>query len=110
DPSWRPRVHAELLLLDKFWRFRFEFVDNDRYIGTNQPACYCCYHYMLAHPLGLKYLTTHNKVYLKWKVPDIHDEKDIEAIKTREKILNSMKGKTTVNVLAQVAEQRGLSQ
>ncbi|KAH6674710.1 hypothetical protein B0J14DRAFT_430253, partial [Halenospora varia] len=103
--KWRPRVHAELLILDKFWRLKFDFVDGDRYIGTSKPACYACYHYMMAHPLGLNDLTTHNNVYPNWKVPDVYVA-DTHVIETRTKILNGMKSKIAANVLAQLAEKR----
>ncbi|PMD30803.1 hypothetical protein L207DRAFT_612083 [Hyaloscypha variabilis F] len=48
--TWRPRVHAELILLDLFWSQNLEFVENDKYIGCSKPACYCCYHYITVHP------------------------------------------------------------
>ncbi|KAF4630002.1 hypothetical protein G7Y89_g8139 [Cudoniella acicularis] len=107
NPKWKPRVHAEILLIDRFWNDDMEFFDGDRYIGTSKAACYCCYHYMTSHPLGFKEVPCHNNIYLNWKAPDIYDESDSERIKARENILNEMAQKVKADVLVQINERRG---
>ncbi|TVY82417.1 hypothetical protein LSUE1_G005846 [Lachnellula suecica] len=105
--TWRPRVHAELTLLNHFWAQNLEFVDADRYIGCSKPACYCCYHYIQAHPGRFILPPSHNSIYLNWKAPDIYDATDEKKIKTREDVLNEMAKKIRIEVLAQIVEKRG---
>jgi hypothetical protein len=105
--TWRPRVHAELILLDLFWTQHFEFVGNDRYIGCSKPACYCCYHYITAHPGRFVPPACHNNLWLKWKAPDIYDHKETRHINNRKEILQKMAERIRVDVLAQIVECRG---
>jgi len=107
SPTWTPRVHAELILLDFFWSQHLEFVAGDKYIGCSKPACYCCYHYIKAHPGNFAIPACHNNNYLNWRAPDILNPEDYDGIKTREKILNEMTQKIRNDVVAQVMERRG---
>jgi hypothetical protein len=43
DDNFRPRVQAELILLEHLYVHEYQFVDGDKYIGCSKPACYCCY-------------------------------------------------------------------
>jgi hypothetical protein len=52
DEDFRPRVHAELILLEYFHIKRLRFVGSDKFISCSKPACYCCYHYISLHPGG----------------------------------------------------------
>jgi len=105
--TWRPRVHAELILLNLFWVRKLKFVDNDRYIGTSKPACYCCYHYITAHPGNFVVPACHNNLWLKWKAPDIHNQNKTQQIKDREIILQKMVERIRTDVLAQIIQRRG---
>jgi hypothetical protein len=105
--TWRPRVHAELILLDRFWTQKLEFVDGDRYIGCSKPACFCCYHYIRAHPGRFVTPACHNNNWINWRPPDIEDSNDTASIKLREDILNEMVKKIRIEVLDQIREQRG---
>jgi hypothetical protein len=107
SPNWRPRVHAELILLDLFWTKKMEFVGDDRYIGCSKPACFCCYHYIIAHPGRFVTPACHNNHWPNWRPPDVSDPEDQTSIKLREKILNEMVKKIRVEVLDQIREQRG---
>ena len=105
--TWRPRVHAELILLDLFWVQNLKFIENDRYIGSSKPACYCCYHYITAHPGRFVAPACHNNLWLKWKAPDIHDRNKTQYIKDRERILQKMAERIRIDVLAQIIQRRG---
>ena len=107
SPNWKPRVHAELILLDWFWTRNLEFVAGDRYIGCSKPACYCCSHYIKAHPGRFVIPACHNNTYLNWRAPDILDPKDSAGIKIRQGILNEITKKIRIDVLAQIMERRG---
>ena len=105
--KWRPKVHAELILLNHFWTQKLEFVDGDRYIGCSKPACFCCYHYFRAHPGGFVTPACHNNNWINWRPPDIQDSNDTASIKLRADILNEMVKKIRIEVLDQIREQRG---
>ncbi|KAF4626908.1 hypothetical protein G7Y89_g11247 [Cudoniella acicularis] len=76
DKDFRPRVHAELNLLEYFHMNRLPFVDDDRFIGCSKPACYCCYHYISLHPGGFVRPSSHGIRYLNWRPPDLVNATD----------------------------------
>jgi hypothetical protein len=78
DKNFRPRVHAELTLLEYFYREQLSFVDDDRFIGCSKPACYCCYHYISQHPGGFVRPPSHGIRYLNWLPPDLINIADRE--------------------------------
>ncbi|KUJ09327.1 uncharacterized protein LY89DRAFT_555967, partial [Mollisia scopiformis] len=104
---WRPKVHAELLVLDHFWTQSLEFLDGDRFIACSKPACYCCYHYIAAHPGRFEVPPSHNNCWIRWRAPDIFDSTRQDLLKTREDILNAMAKKIRIEVLEQIRERRG---
>jgi len=69
----RPRVHAELILLNHIRTRDFEFMDNDRYIGCSKPACYCCNSYMNAHPDRCELYGSHGNGFPAWRTSVIVD-------------------------------------
>jgi hypothetical protein len=106
NSNFLPCVHAELILLEHFYVNRYDFVGGDKYIGCSKPACYCCYHYILAHPGGFAYPAGHNKTYLNWRPPDIADD-DLEGQGRRLDIVNAMLVKIRLSVLEQIEKQSG---
>lgn len=62
-------VHAELLLLDHFWRNDYQFWVRDRYIGCSKPACYSCYRYISNHPGNFVDPPSHYKIHMNWRAP-----------------------------------------
>lgn len=106
NTNWRPRVHAELTILDKFWTEELQFFDGDRYIGCSKPACFCCLHYIQAHPGRFVIPPSHNNNYINWKPPDIYDASE-ELLSTRDGILNKMAEKIRGEAIAQILERRG---
>jgi hypothetical protein len=107
-PTFLPRVHAELILLEHFYRRGYDFVDGDKYIGCSKPACYCCYHYISAHPGNFVRPASHNKTYLAWRPPDIvDDDTEGSATKHRRDIVNKMVVNIRTDVLEQIEKQSG---
>jgi len=107
DPNWKPRVHAELILLDLFWTRKLDFVEGDKYIGCSKPACYCCYHYIKFHPGKFEIPSCHNNSWPKWKPPEIYDPANKPLIKSREHILNAMVKDMRTDALTQIMDRRG---
>lgn len=64
-----PRPHAELLVLEHFYRNSFSFVDGDKYIGCSKPSCYCCHAYIQCHPGGFAPRPCHGNLWINWAPP-----------------------------------------
>ena len=76
-PSVMTRVHSELLLVDLFSRKRFDFVDDDKYIGCSKAACYFCKSWISMHHKDFVLPASHNKVIVGCRGPDVDPEFDI---------------------------------
>jgi hypothetical protein len=96
--SFKSRVHAELLVLEKFRSNGWEFVAGDKYIGCSKPSCFCCYHYINSLPERYSVSGCHNKIYTHWRAPDPTGVQDLEAIKVREDTLNAVVAKLRAEV------------
>ncbi|GFG10242.1 hypothetical protein IFM5058_04826 [Aspergillus udagawae] len=86
-------VHAEILILDHFEKTGGDFLNNaDKYIGCSKPACYLCYQYIRYHPGRYKLPPSHQKLYMKWRLPDIRESEPNAATRFRnqEQILRNM--------------------
>jgi hypothetical protein len=104
------RVHAELIVLDQFYRGKYEFFQGDKYIGCSKPACYCCFHYIQAHPGNFVPPASHNKLYLNWRPPDIvvPEGSSIEMEEKQQRnIMIEMLKKIRRDVLDQIDTKRG---
>lgn len=64
------RVHAELLIVEEFSRWKYQFVDDDKYIGCSKAACYFCYNWIVMHHKDFVMPACHNKVILGCRGPD----------------------------------------
>jgi hypothetical protein len=107
-PTFLPRVHAELTLLEHFHTNEYDFVHGDRYIGCSKPACYCCYHYICKHPGKFVAPACHNKTYLNWRPPDIIDvDGDGSAAIRQRDIMNEVVSMIRKDLLAQIESQSG---
>ena len=100
--TFETRVHAEVLLLDLFKRMDYEFVGGDKYIGCSKPACYSCYHYFLAQTVKFTLPACHNKPFLRWRPPDILDSRDINAISSRQDVMNKMNARIRADIKEQL--------
>lgn len=106
-PTWKPRVHAELILNDVFLNQNLEFVDGDRYIACSKAACFCCYHYIRAQGLFVV-PACHNKVWVNWKAPDILNVPgNGAAVLKRKNILNTMTNNIRAGAIDQIISRRG---
>ncbi|KAI1850331.1 hypothetical protein JX266_004189 [Neoarthrinium moseri] len=75
NPSFRPVVHSEVLLLD--WlknsgRLAPEhFFNGWMYIGTSKPPCTLCQYYFEEHQSGVAHRPSHGNLYINWRLPDV---------------------------------------
>ena len=87
---------------------QYDFVEGDKYIACSKPACYCCYHYICAHPGNFIRPASHNKVYLNWRPPDvINDDAKGSAAMCQRDIMNDMLKCIRRDVLTQIKNQSG---
>ncbi|KAF4980989.1 hypothetical protein FZEAL_3104 [Fusarium zealandicum] len=63
----KPRVHAEIQMLEHFHRNELEFMDRDRYIACSKLACLSCKFYFRHHPGRFVEPNSHQKAYLNWR-------------------------------------------
>lgn len=94
DKNFKPIVHAELLVLQSLEKggltHQSFFFNSWRYIGSSKSTCRLCYHYFQAHPGGFKVRPTHGNLYINWKPPDVLQRDGEEAIRERERMLNTI--------------------
>ena len=75
----RTSVHAEMIILDLFYRRSLQFAHGKRYIGCSKPSCFCCGVYMANHPLNIEERPCHNNVWVKWSPPRATGHDSIEV-------------------------------
>ncbi|KIW18408.1 hypothetical protein PV08_02696 [Exophiala spinifera] len=79
----KPRPHAELLILEHFYRNGLDFVTDDRYIGCSKPSCYCCHIYMQCHPGRFAPRPCHGNLWINWAPPYPLPIPDPHAVTTK---------------------------
>ena len=85
DNNFKPRVHAEVQILDFFHNKELKFEGSDKFVACSKPACYCCSLYFHHHPLRPVMPASHEKIYKNWKLPDW-----VTGDNTQRDILNRM--------------------
>lgn len=61
-------LHAEMQII-VFYEGNPSSAPQMRFIGTSKKACFLCHEYLLRHPLGLRALACHQKIYPSWMPP-----------------------------------------
>lgn len=94
DETFKPIVHAELLVLQSLERDGLtrpsSFFNSWKYIGSSKPTCRLCHHYFTEHRGGFEVRPTHGNLYINWKPPDVFQRDGEEAIRARENMLNAI--------------------
>lgn len=107
DKRFRPRVHAELLVLDHFYSNDLSFAGSDRYIGCSKPACYCCSLYIQHHPGNFVRPKSHQRLYLSWKPPDLPPNASKKAQKSQLDIMNLIIADVRKDAKNQISSRSG---
>lgn len=105
NPKFRPRVHAEILVLEHFYENNLIFAGSDRYIGCSKPACYCCSLYFRHHPLKPVQPASHQKIWLNWRPPDLKPGCDISVQNHQRDILNAIIHDIRTDVFCQISQK-----
>lgn len=104
DPNFKPRVHAEIQLLDFFEENGLTFEDSEPFIACSKPACYCCFLYFQYHPRHPILPATHQNIHRNWRPPDF-----IEGNHRQRDILNKMIPEIRAEVLYQIDQRQPAS-
>jgi hypothetical protein len=89
EDTFKPRIHAELLVLEHFYQNNLDFANGERYIGCSKPSCDCCDLYMKRHPDTFITRATHGNLWTNWRPPSLVNSATTIDKHTRD-ILNEM--------------------
>ena len=100
------QVHAEVQLLEHFYKKRLSFVDDDRFIACSKPACLCCELYFKHHPARMVVPSSHCKIWTNWSPPNVQPftKKDPESMLQR-KLLSQVTKDLREQIIRQVLER-----
>ncbi|KAI1385223.1 uncharacterized protein F4822DRAFT_432072 [Hypoxylon trugodes] len=88
--TFKPVIHAEIQILEHFWKNKLRFASRDPYIGCSKSACYCCHLYFQHHPSRPVKPRSHQMLYLNWGLAALpQGDKDSRYVLQRD-ILNKM--------------------
>ena len=109
----RTFVHAELLLFNHLDMISADYLDNsDKYVGCSKPACYLCYQYIRAHPNNYAHPPSHQKLYLRWRLPDIKQAQPVAAIQFEqqqevlERMINTVRSDLNNEIASRVGRRK----
>jgi hypothetical protein len=111
--SFRPVVHAEILLLNWLQRngitMTSQFFNNWHYIGSSKPTCRLCDYYISSHPSRVQVRSSHGNLYRNWRMPDYSDvygcHSQEEALKKRHEIMQNVMGRVRQDALRVLSEK-----
>jgi hypothetical protein len=101
DNNFKPRVHAEVQMLDLFHSKDLKFEESDIFVACSKPACYCCSLYFRHHPLRPVMPASHQTIHKNWRPPDF-----ILGNNTQRDILNKMIEDVRTEALHQIDQRR----
>lgn len=100
------QVHAEVQLLEHFYKKRLSFVDHDRFIACSKPACLCCELYFKYHPARMVVPASHCKIWTGWSPPHVqHFTKDDPEARLQRKLLSHVTQDLRGQIIRQVLER-----
>ena len=86
----KPRVHAEVLIIENFHRYQIQFTENDRFVACSKAACLCCEMYFKHHPARMIVPESHRNVWTNWGPPMIENFSKSDAGRQQLHILNKV--------------------
>jgi hypothetical protein len=101
----KPRVHAEIQVLEHFYAGKLSFAAGDSFIACSKPACLCCFLYFRHHPGQFVEPMSHHKIYLNWRPPDTNADNDVIGPRCQRDVLNLMTRDIRKDALHQITEK-----
>ncbi len=112
--SFRPVVHAEVLLLD--WLKNTEggthserFFARYKFIGTSKPPCRLCSFYFDEDGTDVKLQPSHMNLYLSWRMPDVRASHGENAAARKKDIMFGMRGRICTDIIQTLVSSRTVS-
>ncbi|KAM0814119.1 hypothetical protein AB5N19_14122 [Seiridium cardinale] len=88
-PSFRPIVHAEMLIHSRLQHLPVSqddlYWNGWKYIGSSKPTCRLCSYYFEAHDVTVR--ATHKNIYHNWRLPDLPQLASDEAVTEQRQLL-----------------------
>lgn len=104
--SLKPRVHAEVQILEHFYRNQMQFAENDRFVACSKAACLCCEMYFRYHPARMVVPESHRNVWTNWGPPLVENFSKFQGAGRQQlDILNSMVQEVRDLVISQALGQ-----
>jgi len=101
DNNFKPRLHAEVQILDFFHNNDLKSEESDIFVACSKPACYCCSLYFHYHPLRPVMPASHRTIHRNWRPPDF-----VPGISTQRDIINKMIKNLRTEALHQIDQRR----
>ena len=101
DDNFKPRLHAEVQILDFFHNNDLKFEESDIFVACSKPACYCCSLYFHHHPLRPVMPASHQTIHRNWRPPDF-----VPGNNTQRDIINRMIKDVRTEALHQIDQRR----
>ncbi|KAE8371068.1 hypothetical protein BDV26DRAFT_149488 [Aspergillus bertholletiae] len=102
----KPQVHAEVQVLEFFYKENLKFVKGDRYVSCSKPACLCCELYFKYHPARMVVPDSSRKVWVKWGPPLVeHFKKNYKDSECQRHVLSKMIEEIRNNAISQILRQ-----
>ncbi|RYP03221.1 hypothetical protein DL765_010566 [Monosporascus sp. GIB2] len=111
-PSFRPYVHAEVLvhghLLRRGISHPRNFWHGWKYIGSSKPTCRLCDYYFIAHQDNVQVRKSHKNLYPNWRLPDVFENEGDDAIRRQLQLLENITGNVRNDAKRTLEEKRPL--
>ncbi|KAJ5535385.1 hypothetical protein N7527_001639 [Penicillium freii] len=105
------QVHAEVQVLEHFYRRRLSFVDGDKFVACSKPACLCCELYFRHHPARMVVPSSHCKVWTRWSPPLVKEfTKNSTAAREQKQIMSKITQALRDQIIDQVLRRTQMSQ
>ncbi|KAL3457468.1 hypothetical protein BJX64DRAFT_293146 [Aspergillus heterothallicus] len=100
------QVHAEIQVLEHFYKTGISFIEDDRFIACSKPACLCCALYFKHHPARMVHLSSHQKVWPRWSPPFLpRFVKGDKETQLQKRVLSSIAQDLRLQVILQVLQR-----
>lgn len=99
-------VHAEVQVLEYFYKMQKSFAGDDRFIACSKPACLCCEMYLKYHPARVMVSSSHRKIWTKWSPPHVQGfDNENPAARQQKDILTKMTQDLREQVITHVLQR-----
>ncbi|ETS73848.1 hypothetical protein PFICI_14794 [Pestalotiopsis fici W106-1] len=107
--SFRPIVHAEIVLLDWLERnggvMSQRFFNDWKYIGGSKPTCKLCHYYFELHDARVGHRSSHGNLYPSWRFPDVFEVQGEEGAKARQVMMRRVLDRIREDAFALVEQK-----